>query len=111
MLIYADDVGYADLSCYRNEYHETPHIDRLMKDGIRFTQAYADAPLCAPSRVALLTGRQCARAGCFDVVPGRYLKGVNLDLVDFIPPENTWDLPTDHKILPEYLKQIGYRTR
>ena len=59
VLIYADDLGYADLSCYGNGYHETPHIDRLMKDGIRFTQAYSDAPLCAPSRVALLTGRQC----------------------------------------------------
>ena len=50
------------------------------------------------------------RAGCFDVIPGRYLKGVNLDFVDFIPPENRWDLPKGHKILPEYLKQLGYRT-
>ena len=57
VLIYADDLGYADLSCYGNGYHETPHIDRLMKDGLRFTDAYADAPLCAPSRVATTFSR------------------------------------------------------
>ena len=60
VLIYADDLGYADLGCYGNGYHETPHIDRLMRDGLRFTQANADAPLFAPSRVALLTGRHSA---------------------------------------------------
>ena len=110
VLIYADDLGYADLGCYGNGYHETPHIDRLMKDGLRFTEAYADAPLCAPSRVALLTGRHSARAGCYDVFPRRILEGVDPDLVDFIPPENRWDLPAGCSILPEYLKQVGYRT-
>ena len=110
VLIYADDLGYADLGCYGNGYHETPHIDRLMRDGLRFTQAYADAPLCAPSRVALLTGRHSARAGCYDVFPRRILEGVGPDLVDFIPPENKWDLPAGCSILPEYLKQVGYRT-
>ena len=110
VLIYADDVGYADLGCYGNEYHETPNIDRLMADGLRFTQAYADAPLCAPSRVALLTGRHCARAGCYDVFPKRIIEGVAPEQVDFVPPENIWNLPAGRTILPEYLKQIGYRT-
>ena len=110
VLIYADDLGYADLSCYGNEYHETPNIDRLMKEGIRFTQAYADAPLCTPSRFALLTGRHCARAGCYDVLPGRIVFGVKRDAVDFDPPTNNFNLPKDQRILPEFLKDIGYRT-
>ena len=110
VLIYADDLGYADLSCYGNEYHETPNIDRLMKEGIRFTQAYADAPLCTPSRIALLTGRHCARAGCYDVLPGRIVFGVKREAVDFDPPMNEWNLPKDQRILPEFLKDIGYRT-
>ena len=68
VLIYADDLGYSDLSCYGNGYHETPHIDRLMRDGSSVcTQAYSNAPLCAPSRIGLLTGRHCARAGCYEV--------------------------------------------
>lgn len=110
VLIYADDLGYADLSCYGNEYHETPNIDRLMNEGIRFTQAYADAPLCTPSRIALLTGRHCARAGCYDALPGGIVFGVKRDAIDFEPPKNNINLPKDQRILPEFLKDIGYRT-
>ena len=51
-----------------------------------------------------------ARAGCYDVFPKRILEGIDPELVDFIPPENTWDLPAGDRIFPEYLKQIGYRT-
>ncbi|MEM6692266.1 MAG: sulfatase-like hydrolase/transferase, partial [Planctomycetota bacterium] len=109
VLIYADDLGYADLSCYGNEYFETPHIDRLMAAGMRFTQAYSNAPLCAPSRIGLLTGRHCARAGCYEVAPGRYTKQVNMDLVDFLPPVNQLALPSGRKILPEFLRELGYR--
>ncbi len=110
VLIYADDLGYDDLSCYGNEFHETPHIDRLMQNGIRFTQAYASAPLCTPSRIALLTGCHCARAGCSDVLPARIIVGVEENSIDFIPPTNEIELPPDHKIIAEHLREVGYKS-
>ncbi len=57
VLILADDLGYGDLSCYRQHILQTPHIDQLAAEGIRFTQFYAGATVCAPSRASLLTGK------------------------------------------------------
>lgn len=65
ILIYADDLAYSDLRCYGekygNSFTETPNLDRLAFEGMRFTSAYASAPICSPSRVALLTGQSPAR--------------------------------------------------
>ncbi len=61
VLILADDHGWADVGCNGGDLVETPHIDRLARDGVRFTQAYAPAPVCSPSRAALLTSRAPAR--------------------------------------------------
>ena len=60
--IMADDLGYADLSSYGRTDYETPNLDRLAAEGTRFTQAYAIAPLCTPTRVGLMTGRYPARS-------------------------------------------------
>lgn len=57
LFILIDDMGYADLGCYGNKEIKTPAIDRLASEGIRFTQFYAGAPICSPSRVAVLTGQ------------------------------------------------------
>jgi len=54
--IVADDLGYGDLSCYGQEHFETPNIDRLAREGIKFTSHYAGSTVCAPSRSALMTG-------------------------------------------------------
>lgn len=56
VLILADDLGYGELSCYGQRRFETPHIDRMAREGLRFTDHYAGAPVCAPSRNALMTG-------------------------------------------------------
>lgn len=56
VFILADDLGYADLSCYGQSKFETPNIDNLAANGLRFTQAYAGAPVCSPSRCVLMTG-------------------------------------------------------
>jgi arylsulfatase A-like enzyme len=56
VFILADDLGYGDLACYGQQKIQTPHIDRLAADGLRFTQAYAGATVCAPSRCSLMTG-------------------------------------------------------
>ena len=60
--ILADDLGYAELGCYGQELIETPHLDQLASNGMRFTQHYAGAPVCAPSRCILLTGQHAGHA-------------------------------------------------
>ena len=126
VLIYVDDLGYKDLESYGNEYFETPRIDSLLASGLRFTQAYSNAPLCAPSRIALLTGRHSARSGAYEVVNKswnevNYFLNVekmnpdelNVDWeekVNYEPPFNNLDLPEGRKVIPEYLKEIGYFT-
>ena len=57
IFILADDLGWTDLACYGSDLHETPHLDRLATQGMRFTQCYAGSTVCAPSRCALMTGR------------------------------------------------------
>jgi arylsulfatase A len=61
IVILADDLGANDLGYTGNPYHESPHIDRLAKESVRFTQAYASAPVCSPTRAALMTGKHPAR--------------------------------------------------
>src|SRR5687767_5255231 len=56
VFVLADDLGYGDLGCYGQTRIRTPHLDRLAKDGVRFTQCYAGSTVCAPSRCALMTG-------------------------------------------------------
>ena len=72
IVIYVDDVGWVDLESYGSEFYETPNIDSLLSQGLRFTQAYSNAPLCSPSRIGLLSGRHCARAKCYEVVSGKW---------------------------------------
>src|ERR1700739_3314268 len=57
LFILADDLGYADVSCYGRRDFTTPNIDRIAAEGVRFTQAYANSAVCPASRVALITGR------------------------------------------------------
>lgn len=61
LFVLIDDMGYADLSCYGEKAIETPNIDRMAKEGIRFTQFYVNSPICSPSRTALMTGQFPAR--------------------------------------------------
>src|SRR5689334_15045474 len=61
VFILADDLGWADLGCYGSKYFETPNLDALASQGIRFTDAYAACPVCSPTRAALLTGKWPAR--------------------------------------------------
>jgi arylsulfatase A-like enzyme len=94
VLIYADDLGYGDLSCYGHPTIRTPNLDRLASDGMRFTQFYSAAPLCSPSRAALMTGRYPVRSG--------------MNVVLF--PDSTGGLPDSETTVAELLKAKGYRT-
>ena len=93
IFILADDLGWADVGCYGNTYNETPNIDKLAHQGMRFTQAYAAAPVCSPYRAALMTGQYPARVGITD-----YMR---------------WEsdpLSTNHVTFTELLQRAGYKT-
>ena len=94
IFILADDLGWTELGCYGNRFNETPHLDRLAKRGVRFTNAYASAPVCSPYRAALLTGQYPARVG----------------ILDYLRPNSENGLSTDHVTLPEQLRKAGYAT-
>jgi len=68
VIIMADDLGYADLSCYGNDRYTTPHLDALAREGLRFTDYHSNGAVCSPTRAALLTGRYQQRSGVDEVV-------------------------------------------
>ena len=75
VLILVDDLGWMDLSCQGSRYFETPHIDRLAADGMRFTDAYAACAVCSPTRAAVQTGRYPGRLGVTDWIRSRFQGG------------------------------------
>ena len=64
----ADDLGQRDLGCYGSTFYETPNLDRLAKDGARFTDAYAACPVCSPTRASIMTGQWPQRTGITDYI-------------------------------------------
>ncbi|MDE0110307.1 MAG: sulfatase [Bryobacterales bacterium] len=103
VLILVDDLGWADLSCYGNRYIDTPHIDRLASRGVRFTDAYSAAPVCAPTRVSLLTGQHPARIGMPMLTRPHRRPWARLT-----PPQNAYALPTSTPTLAPELTRAGY---
>ena len=106
VVLYADDLGWRDLSCQGSRFYETPHIDRLAKQGMRFGQAYACAPNCAPSRACLMTGKYTPRHGVYTVASSARGQSKHRRL---IPIKNTTVLRDDFVTLPETLRTAGYR--
>ncbi|HXG12495.1 MAG TPA: sulfatase [Gemmataceae bacterium] len=98
VVIFADDLGYGDLSCYGHPTIRTPHLDRMAAEGMRFTSFYAAAEVCTPSRAALLTGR----------LPPR--NGMASDKRRVLFPNSAGGLPDKEITLAEALKAKGYAT-
>lgn len=94
ILIYADDLGYGDLSCYGATKIQTPHIDKLANQGIRFTNAHSTSATCTPSRYAMMTGQYPWRNQGTGILPG----------------DAALIVPTDKITLPKIFKQAGYQT-
>ncbi|MGI8980841.1 MAG: sulfatase [Pirellulaceae bacterium] len=107
ILIMLDDLGWADLSCYGSRYHKSPHIDRLAAEGMRFTQAYAAAPVCSPTRAALMTGKWPARLHVTDWLPGSPFDEPCHRLAK---PKSEKQLPLAEVTLAERLQAAGYAT-
>src|SRR6266851_2076599 len=98
VFIMADDLGYADVSCYGQRDYTTPNVDRLAIEGLRFLQGYANSPVCSATRTALITGRY------------QYRLPVGLEEpINSSTPKNI-GLPASHPTLPPRLKQAGYNT-
>ena len=72
IIIFADDLGYGDLGCFGHPTIQTPHLDRMAAEGMKLTQFYSAAPVCTPSRAALMTGRLPARSGMCSNKPVSY---------------------------------------
>lgn len=107
--IMCDDMGYADLGCYGQQYISTPNLDRMAAEGMRFTQAYAGSPVSAPSRACFMTGQHTGHTkvrGNKEYRIGSIYYGNNQD------PTQTGQEPYDpnHIILPEIMKDNGYTT-
>lgn len=104
VLLLADDLGYADLACYGHPFHETPHLDRLARQGMRFTQFYA-GPVCSPTRCNLQAGLDQARFGITQHIPGHRRPFARL-----IDPTVPLQLPLETVTFAERLREAGYRT-
>jgi arylsulfatase A-like enzyme len=106
VFILIDDMGWRDCSPYGSEYYETPNIQQLANEGMRFTNAYAACPVCSPTRAAILTGKYPARLRLTDWIPGRRQHPTAKLLV----PEFNQQLPLHEETVAERLKASGYRT-
>ena len=98
-----DDMGWIDPVCYGNPFHETPNIDRLAQQGMRFTDAYAACPVCSPTRASILTGRYPATVNLTDFIPGHSRPWDKL-----VVPKFNQQLPHAEVTIAEALKPAGY---
>ncbi|HSI65729.1 MAG TPA: sulfatase [Candidatus Saccharimonadia bacterium] len=104
IIILADDLGWADLPSYGHAFHETPNLDRLAKEGMRFTQFYA-GPVCSPTRANLQSGQDQARFGITQHIPGHRRPFAKLS-----DPEVPRQLPLEVETFAERLGAVGYKT-
>ncbi len=106
VLILIDDLGWKDLGCYGSDYYQTPNVDRLASQGVRFTNGYAACAVCSPTRAAILTGKYPARLMLTEWLPsGRWNTRAKLRSGRFLRA-----LPLEEKTLAESLRDSGYRT-
>ena len=102
ILINCDDLGYGDLSCYGSTQHDTPALDRMADEGVRFTDFYMASPVCSPSRAAMLTGSYPLRVG---------FGGRSIDNAPVLFPGQAQGLHPDEITIARLLQDDGYATR
>ena len=109
VVIMDDDLGWRDLHCYGNEQIDTPFLDQLAAEGMRFTDAYAAAPVCSPTRAAMMTGLAPARLRLTNHAPGNP-DGFSLPGSDLQEPETVRHLALSYTTIAERLSAAGYAT-
>jgi arylsulfatase A len=122
IIIHVDDLGFADLGCFGSDFYDTPYIDKLANEGMKFTNSYAAAAVCSPTRAALLTGKYPSRLGVTDWIRAKFQGGIigedGLNPVGYeenngLPlktPKNSLFLGMDEKIIPQYLTKWGFKS-
>ena len=103
IVVLCDDLGYGDTGCYGHPHIRTPNLDRLATEGMKFTDCYAGAPVCSPSRAAMLTGRTPHRCSIYDYIPGHGYHGIG-------PIYKDMHLKKEEISVATLLKNAGYAT-
>jgi arylsulfatase A len=101
VVVFVDDLGWTDLSCYGSTFHETPNIDRLAGQGAMFTRAYSSCNVCSPTRASLMTGKYPQRVGFTDYLRPDKPSGEN---------SAATHIPVGDTTIGEAFQQTGYRT-
>ena len=109
VFILADDLGWKDLSVEGSDFYESPHIDRIAKEGMRFTQGYATCQVCSPSRASLMTGKYPTRLDITNWIGAQEKEDWKRN-TKLLPPAYTWSLPQEDTTLAEAFKGAGYTT-
>lgn len=122
ILINVDDLGWKDLGCYGSDVYETPNIDKLARNGLKFTNAYSACAVCSPTRAAIMTGRYPARLGVTDWIRARFQGGkipkdkknpsgwVGSKNKKVLCPQNALWMELEEVTIAEKLKEYGYAT-
>ncbi|GGF40957.1 sulfatase [Echinicola rosea] len=122
VLIHVDDLGWTDVGAFGSDFYDTPHIDALAREGLRFTNSYAAAAICSPTRAAMMTGKYPSRTGITDWIRARFQGGIippngqNPQGYDengdkpLKTPKNYLYMPLSEVTVAELLKERGYRT-
>src|SRR5512140_169482 len=100
--IYADDLGYGELGCYGQQKIRTPNLDKLASEGMKFTQHYTGAPVCAPARAMLMTGKHAGHS----YIRGNYELGMHEDALE----GGQMPLPEGTFTIAQLMKKAGYVT-
>jgi arylsulfatase A-like enzyme len=113
LFILVDDLGWRDLGCFGSSFYETPHIDRLAREGMRFTDAYAACPVCSPTRASIMTGKYPARMATTDWFGAPQPETAHQHKTGtkpLLPAPYVDQLPRDEITIAEALKMSGYNT-
>ena len=105
IFIFIDDLCWGDVGCYGNDFIDTPHIDQLAMNGMRFNDFYAAGAVCSPTRCAVQSGQNQARIGITAHIPGHWRPFERV-----INPQTTMALPLDVVTIAESMKDAGYTT-
>jgi len=110
VFVLVDDLAWTDLGCYGHPWHTTPNIDQLSRSGMRFTQAYAPAPICSAARASILSGKTVARVGLEFVVKRKPGSQKIRPPQPLLPPPFKLNLALKETTIAEHLRDAGYNT-